>query len=402
MKIGDSMTNKERKIAKRIDCPNRTRHFTEMVYSGEKDNSEEFKAEVFGSIKSFYPEPSKYNIYFGEMHGHTELSDGRITLDDYFLNIRDNAKLDFAAITDHDHGGVGKPELWNGAWDEIKAKVKEYYKPGKFTTILGYERDSYPWYDNLVIYYNDHDGQLIRGEMDGEITRKELLQVFKRDDIIAVPHDTYCINAGADFKIMPEEMFSNMIEIYSRGDSAEYFGNPYNIADSQFEGGFWQDALKRGAKMGCIGGSDDHDRYHGLNAKSRFEGDLEVYPGITGVLAEENTLESIFSAIKARRTFAFMGGRVEMDFRINNHYMGEEFVCDGERSIYLKVLADAPIKKITVVKNCRDYVTTTKNELFFFDNSIETDCDYYYLRVELEGERCGWTSPIWVNRQSND
>jgi hypothetical protein len=239
---------------------------------------------------------------------------------------------------------------------------------------------------------------MIRCEQDGFINQKELSAFLKRNDIISIPHDTYHLYFGADFKIMPPELFTPHIEVCSRGDSAEYFGNPYNTARTQFEGGFWQDALKRGAKMGAIGGSDDHNCQNGLQRPPDYEGDLAVYPGITGVLAEENTLESIFSAIKAKRTFAFTGGRVNIDFRINGHFMGEEFDCDEKRGIYFNISADAKIKKITVVKNCRDYVIVQKwQEYFFFDNAIETDCDYYYLRVELEGNRCAWTSPIWIN-----
>ena len=79
--------------------------------------------------------------------------------------------------------------------------------------------------------------------------------------------------------------------------------------------------------------------------------------------------------------------------------MGEEFEFDGERSIYYNIKADAPIKKITVVKNCRDYITKRNPEFFFFDNGIETDCDSYYLRVELADNRCAWTSPIWIHRK---
>lgn len=392
------MINKERKMAKRMDCPNRTRWFTEKVYSGVSDDVEKLKSEVFGSAKKYYPEKSKYNIYYGEMHGHTCLSDGHPTLDEYFINIRDNAKLDFAAISDHDHGGVGKAELWGENWEYTKKKVKEYYEPGKFTTLLAYERDSYPWYDNMIIYYNNHDGELIRGEIDGEITSNELSDILKRDDIIAVPHDTYYLECGADFRVIPPELFTPMIEVFSRGDCAEYFGNPYNVEQLQFEGGYWQDALMRGAKMGCIGGSDDHACKNGLTIEPEFEGDLRVYPGITGVLAEENSLNSIFDAIKAKRTFAFTGGRVAIDFRINGHYMGEEFQCNGDRTVYFKVSADAPIKQITVVKNCRDYVRIQRRkEFLFYDISKESDCDFYYLRVEIEGGRCALTSPIWIN-----
>ena len=240
---------------------------------------------------------------------------------------------------------------------------------------------------------------MIRGEVDGEITAKELATLLSREDIIAIPHDTYYLNAGADFNTMPPELFTPMIEICSRGDCAEYFGNPYNVEDSQVEGGFWQDALKRGAKMGCIGGSDDHACKNGITLEPEYEGDLRIYPGITGVLAEENTLESIFAALKARRCFGFTGGRMEIDFRINGHYMGEEFVCDGERKVFYRIKADAPVKRVTVVKNCRDYILLRRTEQLFFDHKVESDCDVYYLRVELEGGRCGWTSPIWVRNE---
>ena len=134
------MKNKERKLAKGIDTPYRARSFTEKVYSGEAENPREVWKEMLDVPKSHYPGPNKYQVYYGELHGHTRLSDGRPTPDEYFQNIRDNAKLDFAALTDHDHGGVGKSELWGEKWEITKQKVASYNEPHKFTTILAYER----------------------------------------------------------------------------------------------------------------------------------------------------------------------------------------------------------------------------------------------------------------------
>ena len=394
------MKNKERKLAKGIDTPYRARAFTEKVYGGPAENPREVWKEMLDVPKNFYPGPNKYHVYYGELHGHTRLSDGRPTPDEYFQNIRYVAKLDFAALTDHDHGGVGKAELWGEKWELTKQKVAEYNEPHKFTTILAYERDSYPWYNNLVIYYNHYDGEMIREEIDGELSMNKLSELLKREDIILVPHDTYHLDSGTDFNQIPPALYPPMLEIYSRGDSAEYFDNPYNIMDIQCEGGYWQDALKRGAKMGCIAASDDHSCKNGLIDSESYGDDIRKYPGITGVLAESNTLPDIFNALKARRTFAFMGGRMEIDFRINGHYMGEEFEEEEERGIYLKVSADAEIKRITIVKNCRDYVFMTRTEQFLYDNRIETDCDFYYLRVETVDGRCGWTSPIWIHRKN--
>ena len=53
--------------------------------------------------------------------------------------------------------------------------------------------------------------------------------------------------------------------------------------------------------MGCIGASDDHGLTNGMTDE-RIPG-LGRYPGITGVLAKENTPEAIFDALKARRCF---------------------------------------------------------------------------------------------------
>ncbi|MBO5060570.1 MAG: DUF3604 domain-containing protein [Clostridia bacterium] len=388
------MKNKERKSARRYDTPNRCRAFTDRVYSGVNKDKEGLYKETFASEKEFYPQKPKYNIYFGELHGHSNMSDGRPSMDEYFKNIRDNAQLDFAALTDHDHGGIANAELYGEKWETIKAKVKEYNEPGKFSTILGYERDSYPWYNNMVVYYKSHDADMLRGSIDGEITKEELEAALTRDDLLLVPHDTYHLEAGCDFNSIDPTLYTTMIEIYSRGDSAEYFDNPYNETDFQCEGGFWQDALKRGAKMGCLAASDDHACMNGLVAEEY--NNIWKYPGITAVLAEENTTEAIFDALKARRCYGFMGGRMWIDFRINGHYMGEEFSDSGERSIYINVKADADIKRITLVKNCRNYIMMRRCEQLIFDR-MENETDFYYLRVELADGRCGWTSPIWIN-----
>ena len=393
------MKNQERKEARRYDTPYRCRELTAGVYSGYAEDKKKRAEETFAQEKKFYPEKSGYHIYFGDIHGHSSLSDGSPDIDAYYQDIRDREKLDFCALTDHDHGGVGSSELFGEKWELTKRKAAEYYEPGRFTTILGYERDSYPWYNNLVVYYNSHEGEMLRGEVGGEMTKEELLAALRREDILLVPHDTYNLTAGADLGSIPETLFTPLIEVYSRGDSAEYFGNPCNGEVYRCEGGFWQDALKRGAKMGCIAASDDH--FRGVKGYEKNYRGIDAYAGKTGVLAEKNTLEAIFEALKARRCYGFMDGRIWIDFRINGHYMGEEFSDRNDRSVYIRVEADAPVKTITVVKNCRNYIETRQTELMIFDYRAERETDNYYLRVELADGRFAWTSPIWITLEKN-
>lgn len=404
------LENKEAKEARRYDSVMRAKSYTDVVYGGGKVQNAGQKLQEI--VESYRPEPSRYHIYFGEMHGHTDLSDAAPDIDTYFRVARDLAGLDFCAISDHDHGGIFSDELWGEKWDLTRRKVKEYAQQGKFLPILAYERDSYPWYDNLVIYFNSYDQNIPLGSIPGEITKAELNELLKREDLLVIPHTTSFLHSGCDFERISDELMTPLIEVYSRWGTDEYFGNP-NPVRIECRGGFWQDALQKGAKMGCVCGSDDHQKMPGMMMRQEDHPNLIYpFPGLTAILAEDLTLESIFSALKARRCYGFMGGRIWIDFRINGHYMGEEFFLspDGERFVYFSVEADCPIQCVTVVKNNENYMRfqgvpnhnkSNKLEDSFIDYNAATECDFYYLRIELTDGRFAWTSPIWLTDKAN-
>ncbi len=103
-------------------------------------------------------------LFFGDIHWHTKLTDGMNTIDQMYSNAFEDRYLDFAACTDHSlqldlklnqirsvfmlvpmlYCGSFKQILRNriygiNEWDIVKEKAIEYYKPGRFTTLLGYE-----------------------------------------------------------------------------------------------------------------------------------------------------------------------------------------------------------------------------------------------------------------------
>jgi len=59
-----------------------------------------------------------------------------------------------------------------------------------------------------------------------------------------------------------------------------------------------------------------------------------------------------------------------------------------------------PIKRVTLVKNCRNYVALSAASELILDYKQENATDYFYLRVELADGRYGWTSPIWVEQNT--
>ena len=389
------MKHPEREAARRFDPVYRCRKVTELVYGGETEDKSGVHAAMAEAIQAFKPAPSEYQVFFGELHGHTALSDGKGTPDDYFTSIRDKAKLDFAVLTDHDHGGGGKAPLWGEKWETIKAAVRRYNEPHRFTTMLAYERDSYPWYANMIVYYNNYEGEMLRGEQDGEMTRAELHRWLAREDLLLIPHDTATLGWGTDFFALEPADMTPLLQIYSRYNYSERRDMAL-MYDSDCEGGHWLDALERGAKMGCVAGSDDHGGTNG-----RYLPDMRYprnWPGITGVWAKENTLPALFEALKARRCYAVMGGRIVLDFRLNGHYMGEELPDTGERLLWFRIEADEKIDTVTVVKNGRDYIILQgKEEETMVDYRKERPTDYYYLRVKLTDGRYAWSSPIWVS-----
>ena len=379
--------------------PSRDLSLTRMVYHAKEGDFAQFSKM---SSPDWHPDTGLH-LYWGDIHGHTELSDGRGSLDDYFGFARDEAKLDFCAVTDHDHGGVGRPCLWEeGKWELTQRKVVEYHHEGKFVTILAYERDSYPWFSNLCLYYRCGAGELVRGEEDGQITADEWRQLLAREDIISIPHHTADIRQGVNFTAIPLKLMPPLTEIYSKWGTSEYFGNPRPVI-FEARGGHWRDALEMGTRMGCVAGSDVHLPSPG--ADSHMGGNVPYdEPGLLGVWAPELTREAIWQAIRGKHTIAASGARVMIDFRVCGQIAGSEikYPADKGRRLALKVHAPTPLMRVDVVKNGNDIFRINTEgagaatSLLVEDLIAERKTDYYYVRVTLMNGRQAWCSPVWV------
>lgn len=92
------------------------------------------------------PAQAQYHMYWGDMHGHTSHSDGKGSLDDYFVHARDVAKLDFVVVSDHDFGNTAPWQMPKETWTLTQDKAEKYTVDGKFVTIAGYEWTSQPKY----------------------------------------------------------------------------------------------------------------------------------------------------------------------------------------------------------------------------------------------------------------
>jgi len=363
--------------------------------------------------------PDARPLYWGEIHGHSEQSDGNGTPDEHYVYARDVALLDFACVADHDKHLYEHPDRWRVAVD----KVKEYSREGEFVAVLGYEgrlRDrvgveaggdvpgSEPFGDINVYYATDDEDMLppfhiplTPAALDGA-------------NAIVVPHSPLYgqgCNMGTHWRFlkdMPAHLMP-LVEVFSTHGASEYYDCPRRVL-WQAPGRSAVEALKMGFRLGMIGSSDYHEVLTGSllriqdTPRTVNNRHMQARCGLAAVRAPELTRAALFDALKNRRTFATSGIRAYVDFSINGHAMGEEFVVGGPtapRRLSLAVAAPERIVKLEVIRN-GESIADVADGSWFVETEV-TDEDpipegaFYYLRVTSERTDFAWSSPIWVD-----
>lgn len=353
-------------------------------------------------------------ICWGQIHGHTIMSDGLGTPDEYYRYARDVSNLDFAAITDHGiwtdadiQPGDQKVDpnllrhyLDKKAWRVIQESSRKYNEPGKFVTLLGYEWCSTKYGDKNIYFFADDEVP------EYPNTPLELYYALRGRKAMVISHmmsgilGKRCIN----WNYFNEEL-ERLVEICSFHGIKEYAGNPFckgdyyaqNHAD-QTKGNMVQDALARGYRLGVVGGSDDHTGKPGSDVKGVLPCRIN---GLTAVPLKSLTRDNLWGALYNRRCYATTGARIILDFTLNDYPMGSKIKDErgGERNISVNIHGTDKIKKIEIVKNNNSvyvYQETGLDVAFTYSDKREKRCDYYYIRVIQEDGQMAWSSPIWV------
>ncbi|MCU0668534.1 MAG: hypothetical protein MUF70_04185, partial [Myxococcota bacterium] len=100
-------------------------------------------------------------ILWGDVHGHSFLSDGSGSPDAYYRYARDVAGLDVAALTDHDHfGGPHKLDATPESWRIIRDAAARADAAGRFVALLGFEWTSWLHGHRHVLYFGDEGAVL--------------------------------------------------------------------------------------------------------------------------------------------------------------------------------------------------------------------------------------------------
>ncbi|MFC1651249.1 hypothetical protein ACFL2X_06730 [Candidatus Latescibacterota bacterium] len=289
------------------------------------------------------------NLFWGDLHTHTNLSDGNGTPEDNFEIARKH--LDFWTMADHAYDEIvfhrypskiaRGEQFLNDHWERIQKLCRDYEKNGQFIPFLGYEWTSF-CYGHHNVYYLQYD-QPIRIPS----TLPELYASLRNVDALVIPHHTgYPVRkTGKDWNFYDEHL-SPFAEIYSIHGSSE---EPCGVTPL-LTGGSWmgpgesgtsiQEGLARGYQFGIIASTDSHGGHPGVY-------DL----GLMGVHAKELRRKSLWEAFRNRRVYGVTGDRISLDFSLNGYPMGSVVNRSKKRNITILATGWDKIDRIDVIKN---------------------------------------------------
>ena len=354
-------------------------------------------------VKVVGTEP-EFRIFYGDIHAHTNVSDGTRSPDEAYRHARDVALSDLAAVTDHNSyecSDVHNPfrlQFTKKQWQQIKDAAHRYYRPGRFVTIVAQEE----WlpggggHRNIYFYGADPPSP------SHKVMPNDIWRFLEKNRLkgIVIPHHSL----GGCRWDSHSPKYERLVEIYSTWGSSEYRNNPLT---NPWWRGRWgklsaRDMLNRGGTVGFVGGSDNHNGAPDFSPVPSHYASLMYRGGVTAVLCKKLTRRAVMDAMWQRRCYATTGARMIVDFRINGRVMGSLLDVESGEPFRIKaeIIGTEMLKEIVIIKNGETFFRKRPNRsrsvVRVTDEPAEPGRVYYYLRATQRDDHIAWASPIWV------
>ncbi|HSW87455.1 MAG TPA: DUF3604 domain-containing protein [Rhabdochlamydiaceae bacterium] len=369
-------------------------------------------------IKCF-PDYDK-SIYWGLLHGESERVDSTENIESCLRHFRDEKSMQFFASSCFE----SIEETSNEIWKAVSLQIAEFNEEGRFVTFLGFQ-----WFNNApeeglrhLIYMKDNK-PILRKKDAKTNTLKKIYKGHHPKEILSVPSFTMAKGFTTTFDDFSPD-YERVVEIYNAWGSSECTakeGNQRPISASskggiqETEKGSIRNALNRNCRFGFVaGGLDDRGIYSDC-----YESDQVQYsPGLTAIIAIEQSREALMLALYNRACYATTGERIILGFAIAGAQMGSELNTKAKPGLVLNrhitgyVAGTAPIKEISIIRNGSVLKTFQHSDPFIdfayddtehLSKAVLASADdrpyfaYYYMRVVQEDGHIGWTSPIWID-----
>ncbi len=332
--------------------------------------------------------------FWGDLHRHSHVSkcipehDGGYA--DHLRFALSARKFDFYSLNDHDTQ-IGEQE-----WDRWLACCETVSREGAFACIPGFEGPNHTVQGHINFYFRDLEAARFGyRELRHQESLPRIKDLCRRRGMMG---RVTCIRHFHADKLRSEDIFE--------GEAA--FDPELDWCMEAVQGrGFspvtMHALLAAGFRFGFIGGTD-HNRPPG-----HPRGGIGIYEqAITGIWAPDIGRETLFDALRARRTFCTNGPPMALCLWGNDAIMGTDASCRAENTIQLTV---HPTTRLHSIQLVRDGVPIIRREgtaeqavtETFRDAPGDREAHYYYAVVEqapepgLDYPGIGWTSPVWVS-----
>ncbi len=336
------------------------------------------------------------SLLWGDLHGHSNYSDGTGLPEDYFRYARDVARLDVVSLTDHDHWGIPFLDERPERWAEIQRQVERFHEPGRFVTLLGFEWTSWIYGHRHVLYF-DREGPLLSSIDPATESPRQLWEALRGRRAMTFAHHSAGGPIATDWSIPPDPELEPLTEIVSVHGSSESPDTPMPIYQP-VEGNWVRDALGRGYRLGFVGSGDSHDGHPGLAHLAAPSG------GMAGIWSTAHSRDAVLEALRARRVYATNGPRIVLLASLGGRPMGARVppTAPGEEppDLTIRALGERALTSVDVVHNgavvdrvpCEGRREVTVR----WSAAPLRDGDYLYVRVIQEDEGAAWSSPFFV------
>ncbi len=358
---------------------------------------------------------AQYQLYFGQLHSHTQYSDGAGSLDaalDYVKNLPESANVQFVAFTDHsnyfDTTGAANPE--GALYDMSLASASS--------------QETWNSYRSSVAAFNEANAGSLVALAGFEMTWSGgpgHINTFNTPGIVSRNNST--LNNKTDYAGM--RAYYALLSQQEGADSLSQFNHPGNTFGTFGDFAFWDPVIdsrmymvEAGNGEGQIGAGGYYPSYEYYtmaldkgwhlaptnnqdNHKGRWGNANDARDVI---LTDDFSEEGIYDALRAMRMYATEDKNLEIGYTVNGMLLGSSLTEVPEKlNIHVTVNdpdASDTITKVEVIVNSGKTAYTWDDPavLATGDLSVTLDPDYsyYYIRVTQGDGDLAVTAPVWV------
>ena len=366
--------------------------------------------EQIGEVCTFtYQAPvtlDGYQLYFGQLHAHTNISDGAGTVEEAFEHAAGVDNLDFLAVTDHsnsfDSEGNSQVDLGTDL-----TNVSDEWKQGHeaaaavtgkdFVGLYGFEMTWSDGFGHINTFNTPGFESRSNSEFGNKSGSTEGYQNYY-DKLVEVGSSLSQFNhPGTTFGDFQDFAFydpqvDQRITLIEVGNGEGAIGSSGYFPSYEY----YTRALDKGWHVAPTNNQDNHKGNWGDSNTAR-----------SVVLASGLTEEGIYDAIRNYRVYATEDNDLSILYALNGNAMGS-ILSKQENGVTLTAQITDPTDtadmKVEVIVNGGLVIGTqtvtggSGTVIFHFDSN---EYSYYYLRITQADQNIAVTAPVWTGEGVN-